>query len=114
MKKRSRRNPQGSPDEQVAGEFCAAIRALGDYAHLTVRLQRGLLYVYADDPEDAVARFHPLGDGTYGLSFHHHSGRWEPMPFSGDLSHITTVLVQVLGAYLARWENAPGTSGSHH
>ena len=114
MKKLSRRNPQGSPDELVAEEFCAAIRALGDYAHVGVRPQRGLLYVYADDPEDAVARFHPLGDGTYGLSFRHHSGRWEPMPFSGNLSHITTVLVQTLGAYLARWEDAPRNSGSQH
>ena len=114
MKQPSRRNPQGSPDEHVAEEFCAAIRALGDYAHVTVRSQRGLLYVHADDPEHAVARFHSLGDGTYGLSFHHHSGCWEPMPFSGDLSHITTALVHALGAHLSKWENAPRTSGSHH
>jgi hypothetical protein len=114
MKKASRRRPHASPNDSVAEELCIAIRALGDYAHVTVRAQRGLLYVYADDPEDAVARFHPLADGTYGLSFHHHSGRWEPMPFSGNLSHITTVLVQALGAYLAKWGNAPGTSGSHH
>ena len=38
---------------------------------------------------------------TYGLSFHHHSGRWEPMPFSGDLAHMATVIVETLGAYLA-------------
>jgi hypothetical protein len=114
MKKPSPRNPQGSTHERLAEEFCAAIRALGDYAHVTLRSQRGLFYVYADDPEDAVARFHPLGDGTYGLSFHHHSGRWEPMPFSGDLSVITTALVQALGAYLATREKAPGTSESHH
>ena len=101
-------------DAHVATEFCAAIRALGDYAHVTVRPRRGLLYVYADDTEDAVARFHPLGGSTYGLSFHHHSGAWEPMPFSGDLRHITTVLVDTLGAYLTRWENGPETSGSHH
>jgi hypothetical protein len=109
-----RRNPKGSPNDSVAAEFCTAISALGDYAHVTVRAKRGLLYVYADDTEDAVARFHPQGDSNYGLSFHHHSGRWEPMPFSGDLSHITTVLVQALGAFLAKWENAPRTSRSHH
>ena len=111
--KPSRRTPHASPDDHVADEFCTAIRALGDYAHVTVRTQRGLLYVHADDPTYAVARFHPLGHSTYGLSFHHHSGRWEPMPFSGDLSHITTVLVQTLGTYLAKWENAPRNSGSH-
>lgn len=102
MTKPARRTPHGSPNASVAEEFCAAIRALGDYAHVTVRWQRGLFYVYADDPEDPVARVHPLADGTYGLSFHHHSGRWEPMPFAGDLRHITTALVQALGAYLAK------------
>jgi len=109
-----RRNPEGSQNDSVAAEFCTAIRALGDYAHVTVRAKRGLLYVYADDTEDAVARFHPLGDSKYGLSFHHHSGRWEPMPFSGDLGYITAVLVQALGAFLAKWEYAPRTSRSHH
>jgi transposase len=86
-----------APDADVATAFCTAIGALGDYAHVTVRPRRGLLYVYADETEDAVARFHPLGDGTYGLSFHHHSGAWQPMPFSGDLHHITAVLVDSLG-----------------
>jgi hypothetical protein len=114
MKKYSHPNPKNSPNDSVAEEFCTAIRALGDYAHVTVRAQRGLLYVYADDTEDAVARFHPLADSKYGLSFHHHSGRCEPMPFTGDLSHITNVLAQALGAYLAKWENAPRTSESDH
>lgn len=89
-------------NESVAAECCAAIHALGgDYAHVTVRAQRGLLYVYAEDPDDAVARLHPLADATYGLSFHHHSGRWQPMPFSGDLNHITKILVDTLGPYLS-------------
>jgi hypothetical protein len=35
-----RRNPKGSPNNSVAAEFCAAIRALGDYAHVTVRAKR--------------------------------------------------------------------------
>ena len=48
-----RRNPKGSPNDSVAAEFCTAIRARGDYAHVTVRAKRGLLYVYADDTEDA-------------------------------------------------------------
>ena len=112
--KTPKRSPKSSPNDSLAAEFCTAIRALGDYAHVTVRAQRGLFYVHADETEDAVARLHPLADSKYGLSFHHHSGRWEPMPFSGDLIHITTVLVQALGAYLAKWENAPRTSGSHH
>jgi hypothetical protein len=114
MKHHAHRSPKSSANDSAAEEFCTAIRALGDYAHVAVRAQRGFFYVYRDDTEDAVARFHPMADSKYGLSFHHHSGRWEPMPFSGDLSHITTVLVQALGAYLAKWEKTPRTSGSHH
>jgi len=102
MRKRSRGHLQGSASQLLEQQFSVAIRALGDYAHVTVRQQRGLLYVYVDDPEHAVARFHPLSDGTYGLSFHHHSGRWDPMPFSGDLTQITAILVQTLGPYLAK------------
>lgn len=113
MKPRSSRRSQASPNDQAAEECCAAIKTLGDYAHVTVRSQRGLLYLYADDPENPVARLHPLNDATYGLCFHHHSGRWEPMPFSGDLAHMALVIVQTLGPYLARWENAPRNSGSH-
>ena len=66
--------PRAAPHDQAAEACCAAIRTLGDYAHVTVRAQRGRLYVYADDAEVAVARLHPLG-AAYGLSFHHHSGR---------------------------------------
>ena len=105
--------PRAAPNDQAAWACCAAIRMLGDFAHVTVRAQRGRLYVYADDPEVPVARLHPLGDAAYGLSFHHHSGRWEPMPCSGDLAHMATVIVETLGAYLARWENSPRNSGSH-
>ena len=114
MKKPSPHSAPHAPDADVATAFCAAIGALGDYAHVTVRPRRGLLYVYADETEDAVARFHPLGAGTYGLSFHHHSGVWHPLPFSGDLHHITAALVTALGPYLTKWENGPETSGSHH
>jgi len=88
MKTRSRRSSHAALNDQAAEECCAAIQTLGDYAHVTVRAQRGLLYLYADDSENPVARLHPLRDATYGLSFHHHSGRWEPMPFSGDLAHM--------------------------
>ena len=114
MTHRSSRRAHPSPNDQAAEELCAAIKILGDYAHVTVRSQRGLLYLYADDPEHPVVRLHPLSDATYALSFHHHSGRWEPMPFSGHLADMATVIVETLGAYLARWENAPRNSGSDH
>lgn len=65
MKKPAPRPATRAPDADMATAFCAAIGALGDYRHVTVRPRRGLLYVYADETTDAVARFHPLGGGTW-------------------------------------------------
>ena len=58
-----------------------AIRADGRHDHVTVRADRGFLYVDVD--EEPVVRLEPLPGKTYGLSFHHHSGRWELTPFTG-------------------------------
>jgi hypothetical protein len=37
-----RRNREGFSNDSVAAQFCTAIRALGDHAHVTVRAKRGL------------------------------------------------------------------------
>ena len=39
-----------------------------------------------------VARATPLGTGQFGLSFHTHTGRWEPMPVVADLTRLATIL----------------------
>jgi hypothetical protein len=92
--------------------LCAALRADGGYDHVTVRRQRGYLYVHAGD-DIPVARLTPLGDNTYGLSFHHHTGRWEPMPFQGNLAHLAKTLISTLGPYLRLAEGfSPRNSGS--
>ncbi len=93
--------------------LCGAIRSLGDYAHVTVRAQRGHLNVYAGDVEP-VARLTPLGAGRYGLSFRNHSGRWEPMPFAGNMQEMTQRLVSALGRYLERWDFSDGKRESDH
>src|SRR3989304_4565416 len=45
-----------------------ALHALGDYAHVAVRAERGHLTVFIDDGAP-VARVTPLGATQYGLSF---------------------------------------------
>jgi len=95
-----------------AAQLTAAIHALGNYRHVTVEAQRGLLYVHAD--EEPVARLTPLGRDKYGLSFHQHTGRWEPTPFNGDLAHLASVLVTEFGAYLASYDFRPTKNGSDH
>jgi hypothetical protein len=96
-----------------AGQLTQAIRALGDYSHVTVRPGRTHLNIYAGH-DDPIARFTPLGDGRYGLSFHTHTGRWEPMPFMGNVSEITEALVTALAPYLEPEELPRKISGSDH
>jgi hypothetical protein len=105
---------QAEREEEI---LCAAMRAEGDYGHVTVRSLRGQLYIHASD-ETPVARLTPLGAGNFGLSFHHHTGRWEPMPFSGNLVQMAKTVVATLGPYLQPWDQhfshgkTPRKSGS--
>jgi hypothetical protein len=68
------------------------------YDHVTVRAEQGFLYVDVD--EEPIVRLEPLSGDHYGLSFHHHAGRWEPMPFSGDVGRLASVVMTEFGAYL--------------
>jgi len=96
-----------------AERLTQAIHALGNYSHVTVRPGRAHLNIYAGH-YDPVARFTPLGFGRYGLSFHTHTGRWEPMPFTGDVPEITKALVSALAPYLEPDELPRTISGSNH
>ncbi len=97
--------------EREAAELAGAIHAQGDFAHVSVRAERGHLNVYPGD-EDAVARLTPLGGGQYGLSFHSHTGEWERMPFMGDIPQMADILVTTLAPYLERWDFPRRMSGS--
>lgn len=95
-----------------AERLIEAIRDLGNYAHVTAQAQRGALYVEVDG--EPIARLTRLAPAHYGLSFHHHTGRWEPTPFTGDLPQLASILANEFGAYLAPSEFHPTTSGSDH
>jgi hypothetical protein len=82
-------------------DLAGQLRANAELSTVDVRAQRGHLYVYPDTTEDwAVARLTPLGAAGYGLSFHHHTGRWEPMPYSGSLGELAQVIVEQLSPFL--------------
>ena len=105
------RRAQPTPDD--ADVLRRAIHALGDYGHVSVRAGRGHLTISVDD-RTPVARATPLGAGQFGLSFHTHTGRWEPMPVVADLTHLAHDLVGLLGPYLQRWDFPDRNSGSDH
>jgi antitoxin (DNA-binding transcriptional repressor) of toxin-antitoxin stability system len=89
------------------------LHALGDYAHVVVRAERGHLNVFVDDGPP-VARVTPLSTNQYGLSFHSHTGRWEKMPFVGELVPLAHDLVTALGPDLERPDFSDRKSGSDH
>ncbi len=111
--KTRKRSSKSKPTDQQAQQLCDAIRSLGDYEHVHVRAERGHLNIYPDEYAP-VARFSPLGAGEYSLSFRNHSGRWEPMPFAGDISHLAQDLVSTLAPFLQRWDFTDRKSGSGH
>ena len=95
-----------------ANELTTAIRADGRHDHVTVRADRGFLYV--DVEEEPIVRLELLSGNTYGVSFHHHSGRWESTPFTGDLVQLARVLATEFGAYLDAYDFPPAKSGPDH
>lgn len=76
-----------------------AIAAAGDFAHVQVCARRGHLYI-EPDPDDPVARATPVAGEQFGLSFHSHTGRWEPMPIVGTLNEVGQAAADMLGPYL--------------
>ena len=55
-------------------------------------------------------------DGAEALwsEFRNHRGRWEPMPFAGDISNLAQDLVNTLDPFLQRWDFSDRKSGSNH
>ena len=110
----SRKNDRtAAPTERDAEILRLEIHALGDYAHVTVRCQRGHLVIGTED-DDPVARLTPLGRRNFGMSFHRHTGAWEKMPFVGELAEQANTLVATLAPYLQRYAFPDTNSGSDH
>jgi hypothetical protein len=95
-----------------ANVLTTTIRADGRHDHVTARADRGFLYVDVD--EEPVVRLDPLAGKTYGLSYHHHAGRWERTPFTGDVVYLARVLLTAFAAYLDTYDFPPAKSGPDH
>ena len=94
----------GSPRrERAARELEAMLRAGGDGAKVNVTGRAGHLEISVtleDGTSPVLARATPMGVGQYGVSFRKHTGRWEPMPVSGDLRAIAEGITDFLAPYL--------------
>ncbi|TDG01984.1 hypothetical protein E1N52_42155 [Paraburkholderia guartelaensis] len=61
--------------------------------HLLIQMQR-------DDTIDTVARLTEVGRNIYTCAFRSHTGRWEPLPGTGELAETTDLVVSLLAPYL--------------
>lgn len=51
------------------------------------------------DNVDTIARLTELGRNSYSSAFRSHTGRWEPLPGTGDLATAADLVVTLLGPY---------------
>lgn len=86
---------------QDANVFENAIRQIKQYGHVKAVVERGQIVIYG---EDKVARLTPLASGEYGLSFYNSSGKWEQMPFTGNIEEMVKIVSSTLGIYLLRYD----------
>jgi hypothetical protein len=59
-----------------------------------------LIQLHRDDAFDTVARLTQAGGDHYTAAFRTHSGRWEPLPASGNLRQTAEIVVTILAPYL--------------
>lgn len=76
---------------KLTGHELATVRPYGK--HLLIQMNR-------DDTVDTVARLTEVERNTYESAFRSHSGRWEPLPGTGDLHEVAALVVDLLAPYL--------------
>lgn len=74
----------------LTGHDLAKVRPYGK--HLLIQMQR-------DESVDTIARLTEIGRNTYSAAFRSHTGRWEPLPGSGNLATTADLVVTLLAPY---------------
>jgi hypothetical protein len=80
----------------LTGHEHARVKPYGK--HLLIQLHRAGVDG-ADDNVDTIARLTELGRNSYSSAFRSHTGRWEPLPATGDLATVADLVVSMLGPY---------------
>ncbi len=75
----------------LTGHDLAQVKPYGK--HLLIQMHR-------DDSVDTIARLTELARNSYSSAFRSHTGRWEPLPGTGDLATTADLVVSLLGLYL--------------
>lgn len=77
---------------RLTGHEQARVRPYGK--HLLIQMHRG------DEVVDTVARLTELTRNRYSAAFRSHTGRWEPLPISGDLKQAADSVATLLAPFL--------------
>ena len=75
----------------LTGHDLAQVKPYGK--HLLIQMHR-------DDSVDTIARLTELARNSYSSAFRSHTGRWEPLPGTGDFATTADLVVSLLGLYL--------------
>ena len=74
----------------LTGHDLAQVKPYGK--HLLIQMHR-------DGSVDTIARLTELARNSYSSAFRSHTGRWEPLPGTGDLATTADLVVSLLGPY---------------
>lgn len=74
----------------LTGHELAHVKPYGK--HLLIQMHRG-------DSLNTIARLTETARNTYSSAFRSHTGRWEPLPGSGDLATTANLVVTLLAPY---------------
>ena len=74
----------------LTGHALAQVKPYGK--HLLIQMLR-------EDHVDTIARLTELGRNSYSAAFRSHTGRWEPLPGSGDLATTADLVATLLAPY---------------
>lgn len=89
-------------DRYAAEELQELLERYPQFKHLKLRKYGDSLILYSGEEKNRLnhARLTELGHGQWGLSFPHHSGRWDKTPFTGSMEELLSMLVQDFPYYL--------------
>ena len=94
--------------QEKAAELQRHLAALTGHPHARVKPygKHLLIQIHSAGSADAegdsvntIARLTELGRNSYSSAFRSHTGRWEPLPCTGELATVTKLVVSLLGPY---------------
>jgi hypothetical protein len=72
-----------------------------DLVHVKPYGKHLLIQMHRDENLDTIARLTEMGRNAYSSAFRSHTGRWEPLPGTGNLETVAEQVVTLLAPHFA-------------